>query len=401
MAAEAPTKVWNRRFIHLLLIEWCLQFGVYATTPITSNYAVALGAGIGIAGFIAGVNSTVSLCLRPITGWITDNFAKKSLLIISTALFTIAGFGCAFAPTLEVVGVFRALQGVAFALKSVILVGFVAYIVPNDSVGTAVGFFSVGSTVASALAPTVGEWVGNMLGYSSSFMVAGASYLLGFILVLLFRVPDAALQVEEERKAKKAALSPDERKFKFSPSEFFYIPAFVPSILGGLASCCFGINSTFVIMAGAERGIEGATIYFAMYSICAFVTRPTAGKLLDDKGLAAIVLPATLLMAVGPLILMFADSVIWMAVAGTIFGIGHASTYSAAQAFSVKIAPLDATGRSVNTFLIGPDIGMGLGPLAGGLVYQLFGSTAMFGFVVLLALLDFAFGLTLKLRNKF
>ncbi len=81
-ASDAPTKVWNRRFVHLLLIEWSLQFGIYATTPIASNYAVSIGAAIGIAGFIAGLNSTVSLCMRPFTGWIIDNLAKKSLLIL-------------------------------------------------------------------------------------------------------------------------------------------------------------------------------------------------------------------------------------------------------------------------------------------------------------------------------
>ncbi len=121
-------------------------------------------------------------------------------------LFTIAGFGCAFAPSLELLGFFRATQGIAFALKSVILVGFVAFIVPHDYVGTAVGFFTIASTVASALAPTVGELVGSTFGYSNSFLVAGCFYLFGFILILLFKLPDAARQVEEERKAKRAAL---------------------------------------------------------------------------------------------------------------------------------------------------------------------------------------------------
>ena len=398
-ASDAPTKVWNRRFVHLLLIEWSLQFGIYATTPIASNYAVSIGAAIGIAGFIAGINSTVSLCMRPFTGWITDNLAKKSLLILSSLLFTIAGFGCAFAPSLELLGFFRATQGIAFALKSVILVGFVAFIVPHDYVGTAVGFFTIASTVASALAPTVGELVGSTFGYSNSFLVAGCFYLFGFILILLFKLPEAARQVEEERKAKRAALSPEERKFKFDIREFFFLPAFVPSVLGGLASLCFAIISSFVLMASSERGIEGASIYFIMYSICAFVCRPTAGRLLDSKGYAAVYLPMSVVMSAAPIVLMFADNFIWVALAGVIFGVGHSSSYAASQAYAVKMAPLEASGRSVNTFLIGPDIGMGLGPWIGGIIYQMFGSQAMFGFIFLVGALAFSTALVLKLRK--
>ena len=399
MAGETPTKVWNRHFVHILLIEWCLQFGTYTTSPIASNYAVSLGAAIGVAGLIAGLNSTASLCMRPFTGWISDKFAKKSLIIASGACFTLAGFGCALAPTLEIMAAFRAVQGIGFALKSVILVGFVAFIVPKDKVGSAVGCFTIASTVASAIAPTIGQAVGTAVGYSGSFFVAGFFFLCGLALILTLKTPQDVLDAEKEREERRAAMTPEERKFKFNIKDFVYLPAFIPSTLGGLTSFCFSIISTFLIMTSTERGIEGATIFFLMYSACAFFSKPASGTLLDKKGFAPVFLPSLIIMVIAPAILVFADNIIWIAIAGLIFGVGHASAYACANAFSVKMSTPETSGRVVNTFYIVPDIGMGIGPLVGGLVYQLAGASAMYIFVVGIGLFDFALGLFLKARK--
>ena len=400
MGEQAPTRVWNKRFVHLVFIELLLQFGIYSTTPIASNYAVTLGASIGVAGFITGQYSAFALCMRPFTGWITDHFAKKSLLIAAGLLFAASGIGCAFAPTLEVMGVFRSLLGIAFALKSVIVVSFAAFVVPQENVGSAVGWVSVAGVIASALGPTAGSMVGDAVGYSYSFLLAGCLAVAGLVLTILFKVPEAAQQVENEREAKLAALAPEERRFKFDIKEFFFLPAFIPSILGGTIVICFSIIGSFLIMVSAERSIEGASIYFILYAACAFFSRPAAGTLLDKKGFTWVFFPAVLFMSLSPAILMFADNAIWVAVAGMIMGTGHASAYAAAQAFSAKIATPETMGRAVNTFYVGPDLAMAFGPMLGGFVYQLAGSQAMFGCCVAACLLDFVLALVFKTFKK-
>ena len=394
--------IWNRQFVHILLIEWCLQFGIYTTTPIASNYAVALGAGIGLAGLRAGLNSTCSLVLRPFLGWITDNLAKKSLLLLSGILFVLSGFGCALAPNVELMGFFRAVQGAAFAFKSVILISFASFVVPKSMVGSAAGTFTIGSTLASALAPTVGTEVGKAFGFSASFACAGAFFLCGLVLILFLKAPAEVLKVEEERVAKRAAMTPEERKFKFSFKDFFYIPAFIPSVLGGLTSLCYGIIATFLIMVSTERGIEGASVFFLAYSACAFFTKPAAGKLLDKKGYAFIMPPALVIQALCPIVLVFANNFIMIAIAGAIFGTGHAVAYSSSSAYAAKMGREnpEAAGRAMNTFYVVPDIGMGLGPMVGGFVYQLLGANAMFGFVLAVTIFDLVLSLVLKASKK-
>lgn len=394
--------IWNKQFVHILLIECCLQFGIYTVSPIVSNYAVVLGASVGVAGFVAGLNAIFSLVLRPFMGWITDNLAKRFLLVLCGLLFVCSGFGCAFAPSLEFVGFFRAMQGAAFAFKSVILLGFASFVVPKEKMGSATGWFAIGSTVASAVAPTVGTTIGVKLGYNASFVAAGCFFLLGLILILILKVPEEVLEAESKRARTRATMNVDGKRPKLDAKAFFYLPALVPSLLGGLTSCCFAIISAFLIMISAERGIEGAYLYFLVYSVFGFFSKPVAGALLDKHGFAKVFPPSLLIMVAAPMILAFSDSISWVLIAGAVFGVGHASAYASASASAVKMSRdnPEISGRVINTFYVFPDIGMGLGPLAGGLVYQSFGAEAMFIFVACIGLLDLLFALGLKSLKK-
>ena len=61
-------------------------------------------------------------------------------------------------------------------------------------------------------------------------------------------------------------------------------------------------------------------------------------------------------------------------------GEGSGVAYCALQAESVRGVPEDRLGRAANTFYLGPDLCMGLGPVVGGFILQRAGASAMFLF---------------------
>lgn len=63
-----PNSIWNALFIQLLTFELLSQMGIALVNPITSNYAVALGATVAVGGFLAGLNPLTSLIVRPFGG---------------------------------------------------------------------------------------------------------------------------------------------------------------------------------------------------------------------------------------------------------------------------------------------------------------------------------------------
>lgn len=100
-----------------------------------------------------------------------------------------------------------------------------------------------------------------------------------------------------------------------------------------------------------------------------------------------------LIAAAGMIATAIIDSFAGIAIAGISMGIGQGSAYCAIQAESIRGVPENQLGRAANTFYIGPDLCMGLGPVAGGFILQAAGAGSMFLFnagAIIAALLLFA-----------
>ena len=83
-------KLWNIRFVHLLLVEAVFQFATYLLNPVISSYVVLLGSSLAGGGFVAGLVASAALAMRPFTGWIAGKLSKTTLLVLAAALFTVA-----------------------------------------------------------------------------------------------------------------------------------------------------------------------------------------------------------------------------------------------------------------------------------------------------------------------
>ena len=79
---EEPTKIWNRDFVYLLLIDLAVMLGNYMMRPIISTYAVELGASLAVAGIVAGLAFAVATLMRPVTGFLSDRLGKKTMFLI-------------------------------------------------------------------------------------------------------------------------------------------------------------------------------------------------------------------------------------------------------------------------------------------------------------------------------
>ena len=186
----AATSFWNIRFVHLLLVEAVFQFATYLLNPGDLQLR-------GAAGVVAGRWRVRRRGwwrrrrwpLRPFTGWIADKLSKTTLLVLAAALFTVAAFGCAAVSSVFWIGVFRIVQGVAFAFRSAVVVSLASVVVAHDHVGRAVGWVGVVTTVSCAVAPTLAAFMGTTVGYHACFFVSGSLFFVGLVLAVLFKLP--------------------------------------------------------------------------------------------------------------------------------------------------------------------------------------------------------------------
>ncbi len=248
-------KLWNTRFAQLFCIEATLQFGLYLTRPLIAGYAVSLGASLTLAGFLAGLLAAAALAARPASGIVADRLGKKDLLSVSCGLFAVSALGCALFRSIPLMALFLTLQGFAFAFKSTVVVSLASLVVPEERVGSGVGWLGGAYTIACALGPAFGSLVGDMAGYAGAFATSGALLSAGFVMAVLFKTPPAA-----EVRASSGG------RLRGKPSDWLYGPALPLSAIAGLLMVAQGVTSSFVLVVGEMRGIEGAPLYFLLYS---------------------------------------------------------------------------------------------------------------------------------------
>lgn len=366
-------RLWSARFIHLIAIEMALQMGLHLSTPIVSNYAVSLGMTVSVAGFLAGLNSATSVFMRPVSGFVSDRFSKKSLMVGAAAAMSVAVLGCSISTSAVTIGFFRVMLGIAFAFKSVVSISMVRLVVPSSAVGRGVGWFGLAFTVACAVGPAIGAEVGAALGYRASFFIAGVLLVVGFLLALFFEAPDSA---DAHVPASRSRGGVRELVEFLKPSRMFYGPSFPLALVAVFLMSAQGAANALVLLASGMRGVAGASAFFAAYAAACFVSRPLAGRASDRYGLIALLCPMLLVAIAGMLVLAFVPTFWGVALAGFMTGVGQASSYSALQAEAVRGVPEEKVGRAVSTFYIGPDLGMGIGPLIGGFVLQNCGPVA-------------------------
>ncbi|MBP5314074.1 MAG: MFS transporter [Eggerthellaceae bacterium] len=425
-------KLLNPRFLQLLAIEACLQIGVYMLNPLIAGYAVMLGATAAVAGLVAGLNATAAVFTRFVSGALSDRFSRKRLLAASAGVFMLAALGCTLSTSVVELAIFRSLQGVAFAFKSILVVSLVRYVVPPEHLGKGVGVLGMCFTVAMALAPALGEYLAQGWGYQVSFATACALLAVGFILALTFKVPAKPMKSEnlaegdleglmadietpesekqrlaEEQAKHRAQLAEVEKKaaslkgfkklkviLQYEMGEIIYVPSLPNMAVACLFSAVQGVIISLLLLIASYEGLENVFVYFIVYAICAFFSRPNIGDLSDKYGIKKLAIPLLAIETVSMVLLAVDFSFPTLMISAVLMGVGQASSLSLFQAESVRIAPPDKTARSVNTFFLGVDLGMGLAPFAAGALLDDFGSFAVFAFCAacaLTALIAFVF----------
>jgi DHA2 family multidrug resistance protein len=135
--------------------------------------------------------------ILPMTGWLASVFGRKNLLLWATGGFTIASFLCGIAPNLELLIVFRILQGATGGVlqplsQAVLLESFA----PQDR-GKAMAFWGLGIVVAPILGPVVGGWLTDTYSWRWVFYINLPVGLASIVMTRLFVFDPPYIQAQK------------------------------------------------------------------------------------------------------------------------------------------------------------------------------------------------------------
>ena len=103
-----------------------------------------------------GVANAISL---PLTGWLTRRYGQVRLFIASIALFVLTSILCALAPSLQLLILFRVLQGAVAGPMIPLSQALLLSSYPPRRAGTALAMWSITTLVAPVVGPLLGGWI--------------------------------------------------------------------------------------------------------------------------------------------------------------------------------------------------------------------------------------------------
>src|SRR6202453_3576836 len=124
--------------------------------------------------------------ILPLTGWLSNFFGRKRMLMLSVTGFTIASFACGLAPTLPFLIVCRVIQGACGGSLQPISQAVLLESFPPQDRGKAMGFWGLGVVVAPLLGPVLGGWLTDSYSWRWVFYINVPIGLASIIMTRMF-----------------------------------------------------------------------------------------------------------------------------------------------------------------------------------------------------------------------
>lgn len=123
------------------------------------HIAGSLGATVDEATWVLTSYLVSNGIVLPMTGWLSNFFGRKRILLMSVGGFTVASFLCGLAPNLPLLIIFRVIQGATGGGLQPLSQAILMESFPPEKRGKAMAFWALGIVVAPMLGPVMGGWI--------------------------------------------------------------------------------------------------------------------------------------------------------------------------------------------------------------------------------------------------
>lgn len=330
------------------------MFSTMFVNPLINGYAKELGASSAFAGIIVGIMSLAAMFLRPVAGNLTDKFSKYRLSFIGGALILVGVMGYVLTPSSGWLLLFRLINGTGYVLCTVCMTTWLAFLVPRQHVGEAMGFYGLMNALAMALAPAVSINIYQKIGYRTSLLASAVSALL--MIVAIQFVGDHALPKKRVRTQKKS----------FKIIQFNVLPV---AILTTLFAIPYFVTQADIVTYVEQKHLTVAVgSYFLIYAVVLLIIRVGLKRYFDTVRFGVWFWLSLVSTAAYIILLAIMNNDWQMALAAALMASGYGIIYSVLQSTALLLAPIEEQGLASATFYLGLDIAMAFGPMISGVI---------------------------------
>lgn len=370
--------LWTKNFVLICIINLFIFTGFQMLLPTIPVYVEKLGGQESMAGLVMGAFTISAMLIRPWAGNAIDSLGRKPIFFFGLVIFILSVLAYIWAPSVLILLLLRFIHGFGWGSSSTAAGTIAADLIPKSRLGEGMGYYSLTSTLAMAMAPSIGLYLISQKGFTTMFMVSATLVFTALLLAnfLTYR------PLETKAKTQGALFEP---------------AAFLPSLMIFFCTMTYGSIVSFIALYAREQGITNIGPFFTVYALTIAISRPLGGIIVDRRGFNVVVIPGLILVILTMLILSQASGLPTFLLAASLYGMGFGTLHSTLQAMAIKGLPPNRRGAANGTFFSAFDLGIGGGSILWGVVAQQWGYSTMYLWVALPALI----ALTIYVANMY
>jgi MFS family permease len=322
-----PTeRLWTKSFITLTLCNLLLFTGLQMTLSTLPAYAEGtLHATSVQVSLVTSLFALSAIASRLFSAKAMEKGGRNLLIFLGLAILLAAVAGYYIAGSIAALLLLRMLFGVGFGMASTAFPTMASDVIPVRRMGEGMGYFGLSTSLAMSLPAQHKEPAISTVAASGG----GA-----------------------------------------------YRRLLLPCLLNFLLSISYGGLIGFLALFGAEKNLSHVAYFFLFNAVSIVIIRPLSGKIYDRFGPAALLIPGSLFIAGGLLLLSFASTTAALFPAALCYGFGFGSMQPALQTWMIQSVEPRQRGLANGMFFNSLDLGVAIGSMLLGAI-ALFASYAV------------------------
>ena len=313
-------------------------------------------------GFIIALFTLTAAISRPFSGKLSDTVGRIPVMVFGSLVCVVCGLAYPWALAVGSFLFLRLLHGFSTGFKPTATAAFVADIVPTDKRGEAMGLLGVTGSLGMAAGPAFGSWLAEHFSLNTMFYWSSGLALLS---VLVQGTLTETLPRLQRRRFSLGLL-------KLNASEILEPRVVAPALTTLLCLFPYGAVLTVIPDQSQLLGLAGPTkgLFYICYTAASLGVRLGLGKASDRYGRVPVLRWSAAGLALGLAVLVWSPSVPVFLVGAVIFGFGTGLNSPTLYAWTVDLSHPERRGRGIATMYIALEVGIGLGALCAGWIFD-------------------------------
>jgi MFS family permease len=237
-------------------------------------------------GLIIGAFAIGLLATRPLMGKLADRHGRKLVLLIGTAIVTIAPLGYLATTSIPLLMLIRAFHGISIAALATAYSALVVDLAPPERRGEVIGTMSLANPIGVALGPAIGGYLQVQGMFSTIFWISILSGALSFLCTIQLREKQPIKSELDWNDSTEIVLKVEVSNI--SVRQILTNPALgVPALVLLLIGFPFGAVHTFIPLYIEASNIDinlNPGLFYTIAAISSFCSRSVIGGRSDRYG---------------------------------------------------------------------------------------------------------------------